>query len=242
MNLGKWLDEGDYTLGMSSGFFGFFAHAGVLDQLCQSGHRPSRVSGSSAGSLIAGCYAAGLDPKDIRAELFRIQRSDFWDPSLGLGLLKGQKFDNLLRSLIGDIKFEQTRIPLTISVFDITKRQTIVLSQGDVASAIRASCALPILFQPVSRNGQLLLDGGIGDRPGRAGVDPKSRTLYHHLLPKRIWRKLASKPVTIPKRPELRPLVISGLPKVGPHALQKGKSAYDIAFAATDAALRAISQ
>ena len=55
------LREGPFTLAMSSGFFGFFAHCGVLSVLEDEGLVPSRASGSSAGALVTGAWAAGLD-------------------------------------------------------------------------------------------------------------------------------------------------------------------------------------
>ena len=58
--LREWLAEGPYTLAMSSGFFGFFAHAVVVSVLEEEGLPPARVCGSSAGALVGGLWAAGL--------------------------------------------------------------------------------------------------------------------------------------------------------------------------------------
>lgn len=77
--LAAWLAEAPFTLAMSSGFFGFFAHAGFLAALEDQGLRPSAVRGSSAGALVTGAYAAGLAATDLARTLFRIQRRDFWD-------------------------------------------------------------------------------------------------------------------------------------------------------------------
>ena len=58
--LEEWLREAPFALGMSSGFFGFFAHTGVVTVLEDEGLLPSRVSGSSAGALVGGAWAAGV--------------------------------------------------------------------------------------------------------------------------------------------------------------------------------------
>jgi len=100
--LGEWLEE-PFALAMSSGFFAFFAHTGVLGALVARGARPTRVSGSSAGALVTGAYAAGAEPGRIEEELAGLRRHDFWDPRPGLGLLAGAAGDVLdQRALIGE--------------------------------------------------------------------------------------------------------------------------------------------
>jgi NTE family protein len=134
---------------MSSGFFSFFAHTGMLESLLSTGHNPRLVSGSSAGALVGGAYAAGLAPRDLGARLLRLRRDEFWDPALGAGLLRGGKFDRLLREMLPVADIERAHVPLAISAFDIKARTTHVLRAGDLSAAIRASCAVPALFHPV---------------------------------------------------------------------------------------------
>jgi NTE family protein len=237
ITLGEWLADGPYTLSLSSGFFGFFAHAGVLAALRRAGLAPTKASGASAGALVAGCWAAGLEAEDIREALFGVRRADFWDPAPGLGLLRGVKFERHLRRLIGDAAIENARAPLAISVYDVWRRGTAVLTSGDLCSAIRASCAVPLMFHPVRRAGRLLLDGGIADRPGLAGVGGGERILYHHLRSRRSWRRLRSGRVALPRRERLAALVLNDLPAVGPNALDQGRLAYAHALALTTRAL-----
>ncbi len=154
--LREWLAEGPYTLVMSSGFFGFFAHAGVVSVLEEEGLPPARVCGSSAGALVGGLWAAGLPAARIREELLALRREHFWDVRPGLGLLRGALFRQRLEAL---------------------------------APAIHASCALPVLFQPVRIEGRLYLDGGVLDRPGLAGAPDGGRVLYHHLTSRSPWRR-----------------------------------------------------
>ena len=164
--LGDWLASAPFTLGLSSGFFGFFAHAGVLGALEQVGLRPAAVAGSSAGALSGGLWAAGVDAAEMQAELAALKRADFWDPAPGLGLLRGRLFRRRLEALLPVAAFDDCRVPLVVSVFDVLSRKTAVLQRGDLASAIHASCAVPVMFQPCWREGRPLLDG-VADSSGR---------------------------------------------------------------------------
>lgn len=82
-----------FELVLSSGFFGFFAHTGVVAALEEVGLVPARLGGASAGALIAGLWGAGVPSEQIRSELFGLTRSAFWDadPTLGLGFYVGKQ-------------------------------------------------------------------------------------------------------------------------------------------------------
>lgn len=223
---------------MSSGFFAFFAHTGVTSALVESGLTPTHVAGSSAGALVGGAWAAGVEPAALAAELGRLQRADFWDPAAGAGLLAGRKFDELLRRMLPVTTFEACRVPVRISVFDILARKTSVLMRGDLPAAIRASCAVPAMFHPVWIDGRPYWDGGILDRPGLAGVPP-GRVLYHHISSRSPWRRRGAASLAVPVRDELVALSIDALPRSGPFRLEAGRRALVLAREAT---LRALDQ
>lgn len=235
--LAEWLREEPFALTMSSGFFGFFAHAGVLRALEKSGLSPVRVSGSSAGALVTGLWAAGLSAQDIERELMTLQRQDFWDPALGLGFLRGKRFQSRLDELLPAAEFSSCRVPLSVSVFDVLSRQTVVLDSGPLAPALRASCTVPVLFHPLWHRGRPLLDGGVLDRPGLAGM-PTQRLLYHHLASRSPWRRPGSPSLNVPDRAGLCALVIADLPRVNPFRLERGREAFRHA---ERAALRALA-
>lgn len=233
--LRQWLHEGPFALAMSSGFFGFFAHTGMLSVLEEEGLLPSRVSGSSAGALVGGLWAGGLDTSAIASELLSLRRQDFWDPSLGLGLLRGQRFRAHLERLLPVSELEACRVPTTLSVFELKRLRVEVLDSGPLALAIHASCAAPVLFQPIAVGDRWLTDGGVGDRPGIAGLPTGGRVLYHHLASRSPWRSARS--MQIPERPGLIALAIEGLPRSGPFRLDAGRRALDEAHRATRLAL-----
>ena len=234
--LAEWLARAPFGLAMSSGFFGFYAHAGMLSALTARGLAPSHVGGSSAGALVAGAWAAGLSPDALADILLGLERAHFWDPSPGLGLLAGRKFDALLRDVLPITAIERCPVPMHLSVFDILARRTTVLRHGDLPRAIRASCAVPGMFQPVWIDRRPYWDGGILDRPGIVGM-PAGRTLFHHLASRSPWRRPGSPSLALPRRPDLVSLVLADLPRSGPFKLDLGRRALAHAKAATTRAL-----
>jgi NTE family protein len=231
--LADWLAERPFTLTMSSGFFGFFAHAGMLEALVARGLRPARITGSSAGALVGGIYAAGLEPDEIARELMRVRRVDFWDPKPGLGLLRGALFRARLEAMIGEATLESTRVPVQVVVHDVLAHRPVALSSGSIARAIQASCAVPLMFHPVFIDRRPYLDGGILDRPGVTPLQPGERALLHHLDSRSPWRVA----LPTPERAHATTLNLGELPRLGPFKLEAAPLAYERAKNATLAAL-----
>ncbi|MBW1781801.1 MAG: patatin-like phospholipase family protein [Deltaproteobacteria bacterium] len=158
----------------SSGFFGFFAHAGFLAAIRESGMIPSAYAGASSGAIVAAMAATGMRDSEIREMLFGLKKRDFWDPdpwhavlshALRLfrgytGYLRGDGFARLLEGLPAR-KFEECDTPLAISATDLTRKKEAVFTSGDLVKAIQASGSVPVLFKPLKLNGSLYLDGGI---------------------------------------------------------------------------------
>ncbi len=235
--LREWLREGPFTLVMSSGFFGFFAHAGVVSVLEEEGLRPARITGSSAGALVGALWGAGVPAARIREELLALRREHFWDLRPGLGLLAGALFRALLERVLPVRTFEESPVPLALSAWDVLARRTVVLDDGPLAPAIHASCALPVLFHPVRHGGRLYADGGIADRPGLAAVGEGERVLYHHLTARSPWRRRGSPALRVPERRGLEAIALEGLPRLGPFRLARGRHAMELAAAGTREAL-----
>jgi len=245
--LREYLQEAPFSLALSAGFFGFFAHAGVLSVL-EEAYLPQRISGASAGALIGGLWAAGVDVERIRMRLMTLSRQDFWDPSPGFGLLRGRRFLRLLEELLPVVSFAECRVPLALSVYNLTRARGEVRQSGALAPAIVASCAFPGLFQPTRLDQSWFLDGGISDRAGLLGMPTGERMLQHDLLSRSVWGKLAqrregrarvrasSARSSSVSGGSLR-LVIQGLPRVHPFDLGAGKEAFRRAREATRRAL-----
>ena len=154
-------------MALSPGFFRFYALTGVLyafeEKLCL---HPTHISGSSAGAMVGGFYAAGMDPSAMIKSLFSIQRSDIWDMGGICGLLQGQLFHDLLINILPVQKIEDCRIPYGATAYNLLRFRTSLLQEGCIATAIRASCTFPGLFQPVMIDNLPHIDGGVWDDSG----------------------------------------------------------------------------
>jgi len=238
LTLRDWLRAGPFTLAMSSGFFGFFAHAGVVSVLEEEGIFPAASCGSSAGALVGGLWAAGLPAARIREELLALRREHFWDPRPGLGLLRGARFRARLDAALPARTFGDCRWPVAVSAYDVLARRVAVLREGPLAPALHASCAVPFLFQPVRIGWRAYLDGGVADRHGLAGAGAAPRVLYHHLTSRSPWRRADSPALRVPEREGLRAVALEGLPRLGPFRLERAAEAMERAAEGMRAALR----
>lgn len=160
---------------LSSAFFGFYAHTGFMQALATTRTKGHVYAGSSAGALVA-AFSATHELDNFLPVLLNLRRKDFWDPSVKLarnwGLLKGHRFQSLLESHLPISRFEECATPLLTVSTNLSSGTRHVDSKGPLAPAIAASCALPFLFQPVSRGTERYADGGIIDKaPIQAVID-----------------------------------------------------------------------
>ena len=221
------LQRGPFTLAMSSGFFGFFAHCGAVLALAEEGLTASKYTGSSAGAIVAAACAHGVGPSELKSILRELKRQDFWDPALGIGLLKGKKIEGLLREIL---QHKDRTAGLAISVYDIFARKTSSFSEGDVPRLVRASIAVPLMFHPVFHEGRVYWDGGILDKMALTGVDADERVLVHFLPGKRtssVYERKKQLNLLNERQTAVVPL---DLPAVGPYALQRGQEALERAY------------
>ena len=226
MTLRDWLAGSDFNLALSSSFFGFYAHLGVSTALLEAGLRPQKITGSSAGALVGAALASGMDLKEIRELFFSIKREDFWDPKLGLGILKGDKFREVLNRYFTD-DFTKLKIPFEVGVFDIFSLKTKFLSEGPLADVVSASCAVPGMFHPVKILGRWYVDGGLLDKTG-INHDDSEQTLGVFLTSR--WDRYHK----IPKlKTQHRLLKIGNLPRPHPMQLELGREAYRAAHQQT---------
>lgn len=181
MTLREKLSSHDFTLSLSSGFFGFFSHCGFVKALASEGLHPKLLTGSSAGSIVAACLASGLSPSDMEKEFLNLNKHHYWDPAFGAGFLKGNTFEKTLHQFV-PLEMSQVKIPLQIATFDIAKRRTHIFTDGPLPKIIRASCAVPVMFHPVKINNRFYWDGGIQDKMGWSQV-PHDELLLGHSLP-----------------------------------------------------------
>jgi NTE family protein len=139
-----------------------FAHIGVIQVLEENGIRPDLVAGTSAGSLVAALYASGKNGAELAALAESMDESAFTDWSFpGRGLIRGEGLAKYVRDQTGGRHIEQMRIPLGIVATDLDSGQPILFQVGDPGVAVRASSAVPAVFQPVRIGSHEYVDGGL---------------------------------------------------------------------------------
>lgn len=111
------------------------------------------------------------------------------------------------------------------------------MTRGDLNDAIRASCAVPLMFHPVKVAGRWAWDGGVRDVDALAGVPADARLLRHHLLPRGAFGFFEPREHTCRTHADAVTLVLRGLPRPGPNALQEGPRALAAARKAVRQAL-----
>ena len=152
-------------LALGSGSARGLAHIGVLKVLDRE-HLPIRmIAGTSIGALIGGAYAVGVTPQEMEEIALSVDIRqlvslvDIARPTTAL--VNGRHVEEFIRSVVDDKTFADTRIPFECVAADVANEQEVVLREGDLASAIRASLSTPVIFAPVERDGRMLVDGAV---------------------------------------------------------------------------------
>jgi NTE family protein len=143
-----------------------FAHIGVLQELAGAGIAVDRVAGCSVGSIIAGLYAAGLEPEQIHEVCYDefVRRNPFNDYTIPTtSLAKGRRTRNALRARMGGREIRALPRQFRAISVDLLGRDTVAHRSGDLAEAVSASVSLPVLFPPMRTESTLLVDGGVLD-------------------------------------------------------------------------------
>lgn len=150
-------------LALGSGGARGVAHIGVLKALEEEGIKPDYITGCSMGSVVGACYAAGMTVDEMLETVKEIKPLDLIDVNLNLrrSILKGNKMYDMLIQKIGDVRFENLYIPFECVASDVLSNKLIVLKEGEVATAVRASSSIPLIFSPVKWEDKILIDGGV---------------------------------------------------------------------------------
>lgn len=139
-----------------------FAHIGVIQVLEESGIRPDLVVGTSAGSLVAALYASGKGGAALGRLADSMDESAFTDWSFpGRGLIRGEALARYVRENTGNRAIEKLPLPLGIVATDLDSGAPILFQRGDPGVAVRASSAVPAVFQPVRIGTHEYVDGGL---------------------------------------------------------------------------------
>jgi NTE family protein len=151
------------------------AHLGVLTALEEAGVRPVEIVGSSIGALIGASWCAGVSVKELQSVAVGIRRRDvlrmastemafkrMQTPSL----YRREPLERLARGLLGDITFDDLKVPLIVNTVDLNSGQQVLwgtpgFTNVHIADAVYASCALPGFLPPQEINGRYFVDGAV---------------------------------------------------------------------------------
>ena len=134
----------------------------MIQVLEEAGIRPDLVIGTSAGSLVAALYASGKSGVELATLAQSMDGGAITDWSFpGRGLIRGEALARFVREHTGGKRIEQMRLPLGIVATDLDSGQGIVFRVGDTGVAVRASSAVPAVFQPVRIGTREYVDGGL---------------------------------------------------------------------------------
>jgi NTE family protein len=151
-------------LALSGGAARGLAHLGVLTTLSRHNIPVDYVAGCSAGAILGAVYCAGM-PAD---QMYKFAPYISWrriaEPIRSAeGVLTFEKLERWLIMLLGDLEFSDLTIPLAIVAMDVDNGERVIIRHGRLAKAVRASCSIPGLVEPVEINARRLVDGGIVD-------------------------------------------------------------------------------
>jgi NTE family protein len=151
-------------LALSGGAARGMAHVGVLRALCENGIRIDCIAGTSAGSLVGGAFASGMALDDIEELGRKLRWRDIGRVTMSrLGVQSNERLEQYLRASLPVTRFEKLPVPLAVVATELKTGAAVVMrDQGDLPFAIRASCAIPGWYVPVTdEQGRQLVDGGL---------------------------------------------------------------------------------
>jgi NTE family protein len=149
-------------LALSGGGAHAAAHGGVLRALDDAGVAVSGIAGVSGGALISAAWSGGADMGKLVEQASSLHPWT-WVRGWGGGLLSGTRLGMLIDEFLPVATFEGLRVPVVVLATDVDTGGPVVMREGDVRDAVRASCSFPGVFPPMALGGRRLYDGGISE-------------------------------------------------------------------------------
>lgn len=139
-----------------------FAHIGVIKMLEANGLVPDVVAGTSAGSVVGALYAGGMDVFKLQQHAVGLDEARIRDVSLfSGGLIKGEKLQTYVNEMLEQRPFERLRKPFAVVATRLETGERAVFVRGNVGQAVRASCSIPGVFEPLKIGTRSYVDGGL---------------------------------------------------------------------------------
>lgn len=159
-------------MALSAGGVRGFAHVGVLESLDNAGLPIDMISGTSMGSVVGALYAAGLPTSKLWEISTHMTMNNITPDYNAMGLLRflfakklpsSSNLVNFFHEQLGNMQFEDMKIPFSCAAMDIKTGERVVFNSGPLAIAVRASMNLPGVFEPVEYRHRALVDGAVVD-------------------------------------------------------------------------------
>ena len=143
-----------------------YAHIGVIKALESQSIVPDIIVGTSAGSLVGAMYAAGNNGFALQRLALDMDEATISDWSVPLfakssGVLKGEALQNYVNKIVSNVSIEKMKIPFGAVAADLHNGAPILFQRGNTGVAVRASSAVPGVFQPVKIGEHFYVDGGV---------------------------------------------------------------------------------
>lgn len=150
------------ALALGGGAARGFAHIGVIKALEAQGIVPDIIVGTSAGAVVGSLYAAGYNGFELQQLSMQMEENQVSDWSLpNRGVIKGEALQDFINQAVKFRTLEKMRKTLAVVSTNLNSGEMIVFRTGNTGMAVRASSAVPGIFQPVNINGQEYVDGGL---------------------------------------------------------------------------------
>lgn len=143
-----------------------FAHVGVIRVLEHEKIPIHMIVGTSVGSLVGALYASNPDSFQLEWMAFALEKEDIFDFSLfssKMGPVVGDRLEGFVKKKIPQDTIEDLKVPFAAVATNLNTGERVVLTQGSISKAVRASSAIPGIFHPVQYQNRLLVDGGVVD-------------------------------------------------------------------------------
>ncbi len=159
-------------LALSAGGIRGFAHVGTLEILSNAGVPIDMISGTSMGAVVGALYAGGIAPEKLweigshlsmRSITPDLNVVGLWRFLFAKKLPSSANLTNFFHQQLGDIQFEDLKIPFSCAAMDVKTGERVVFNSGPLAIAVRASMNLPGVFSPVEYRHRNLVDGAVVD-------------------------------------------------------------------------------
>lgn len=152
------------ALVLGSGGARAFAHIGVIEELVNAGIPIDLIVGCSSGAAVGAFFADAPNVENLKSVIWGIKSHllfdfDFWN--CRYGIYQGANIRKLLQEQLSVSTFDQLQIPLVVVTTDLNTGELVSLGDGEIGSAVQASCSIPFFYTPCEINGRILIDGGV---------------------------------------------------------------------------------